>query len=147
MTLFHKSVDKIDQVTQDMKKVENEAISSIIDKKMTIIGEIDFRGKARVDGIIEGNIRGEHLILSEEGEVQGDIKVTSLNCYGSVKGDIEAQSLTARKGCTISGTVNAIALTVEPGACIHGNIQSGLPKEDQGKLLPKTESRQQQPEG
>lgn len=110
-------------VEQEMKKVESEAISSIIDKSMTITGEIRFKGKARIDGTINGNIEGEHLILSESGHIKGDITVASFNCYGNIEGNIKANMLTARKSCSIKGKLEAGSLTVEPGAAIKGEIQ------------------------
>ncbi|MCP3889781.1 MAG: polymer-forming cytoskeletal protein [Desulfobulbaceae bacterium] len=111
-------------VKQEMKKVESEAISSIIDKSMTITGEVIFKGKARIDGTINGNIDGEHLILSETGKIIGDIKVTSFNCYGALEGNIHAEMLTARKDSTIIGKLEAGTLTVEPGAAIQGEIKA-----------------------
>ncbi len=120
MSMFGKS----DDVEQEMQKVENEAISSIIDKSMTVRGEISFKGKARVDGVITGNIEGEHLILSETGKVIGDVSVSSLNCYGSLDGNVTANILTARKNCSIHGKLIAESLTVEPGAAIEGEIQA-----------------------
>ena len=107
-----------------MKKIESEAISSIIDESMTITGEISFNGKARVDGTINGNIDGEHLILSETGKVTGDITVSSFNCYGTLEGNVKAGMLTARKNCSIHGKLEAESLTVEPGAAIRGEIHA-----------------------
>jgi len=115
---------KPENVEQEMKKVESEAISSIIDKSMTITGEISFKGKARIDGTINGNIDGEHLILSETGKVNGDITVSSFNCYGTLEGNIKAGMLTARKNCSIHGKLEATSLTVEPGASIQGEIKA-----------------------
>lgn len=120
MGMFGKSVN----VEQEMKKVESEAISSIIDKSMTITGEITFKGKARIDGTINGNIDGEHLILSETGKVVGDITVSSLNCYGTLEGNVKAGMLTARKDSYIHGKLEAESLTVEPGASIQGEIRA-----------------------
>ena len=120
MSMFGKS----DDVEQEMQKVENEAISSIIDKSMTVRGEISFKGKARIDGVITGNIEGEHLILSETGKVIGDVSVSSLNCYGSLEGNVTANILTARKDCSIHGKLIAESLTVEPGASIEGEIKA-----------------------
>ncbi|HBG20760.1 MAG TPA: cell shape determination protein CcmA [Desulfobulbaceae bacterium] len=117
--MFGKTVN----VEQEMKKVESEAISSIIDKSMTIKGEISFKGKARIDGTINGNIEGEHLILSESGRINGDITVVSFNCYGHIEGNIKANMLTARKSCSITGKLEAGSLTVEPGAAMKGEIQ------------------------
>jgi len=91
---------------------------------MTIKGEIFFKGKARVDGTINGNIDGEHLILSETGKITGDINVSSFNCYGSLEGNIKATMVTARKNCSILGKLEAGNLTVEPGASIQGEIKA-----------------------
>jgi cytoskeletal protein CcmA (bactofilin family) len=120
MGMFGKSGN----VEQEMKKVESEAISSIIDKSMTITGEITFKGKARIDGTINGNIDGEHLVLSETGKVVGDITVSSLNCYGVLEGNVKAGMLTARKDSSIKGKLEAESLTVEPGASIQGEIRA-----------------------
>lgn len=109
---------------QEMKKIESEAISSIIDKNMSIKGGIIFKGKARVDGTINGNIEGEHLILSETGKVIGDITVLSFNCYGNLEGNVKANMLTARKNSSINGKLEAASLSVEPGASITGEIKA-----------------------
>lgn len=136
MGMFGKSGN----VEQEMKKVESEAISSIIDKSMIITGEITFKGKARIDGTINGNIDGEHLILSETGKVVGDITVSSFNCYGALEGNVKAGMLTARKDCSINGKLEAESLTVEPGASIQGEIRaaaknsSTAPKQQPPKL-------------
>ena len=130
MRMFGKTMN----VDQEMKKVESEAISSIIDKSMIIKGEISFKGKARIDGTINGNIEGEHLILSESGQIKGDIMVVSFNCYGNIEGNIKANMLTARKSCSIKGKLEAESLTVEPGAAIKGEIQVAV---QELKTMPK----------
>lgn len=119
MGMFTKSAD----IEQEMKKVDNEVISSIIDKSMTITGEVNFKGKARIDGTIHGDVHGEHLVLSESGKITGDITVSSFNCYGALEGNAQADILTARKNCSIVGKLEAGSLTVEPGAALHGEIK------------------------
>jgi len=131
---------KSETVEQEMQKVENEAISSIIDKSMTIRGEVFFKGKTRIDGEISGNIEGEHLILSETGKVTGDISVTSFNCYGTLEGNVKAEMLTARKNCFIRGKLSAKNLTVEPGAAIEGEIKTAIKEME---LTPNTTSTPQ----
>lgn len=120
MGFFGKTVN----AEQEMKRVDGEAISSIIDKDMTLRGEISFQGKARIDGTISGNIVGEHLILSETGKIVGDIQVSSFNCYGLLEGNVKATMLIARKNCSIQGKLEAGNLTVEAGARIQGEIQA-----------------------
>lgn len=137
MGMFGKTMN----VEQAMKKVEGEAISSIIDKSMTITGEISFKGKARIDGTINGNIEGEHLIVSETGKVAGDITVSSFNCYGTLEGNVTAEMLTARKDCSIVGKLEAASLTVEPGATLQGEIRAAA------KNTPAANKKQPPPPG
>jgi len=117
-----------DMAQEEIERAENEAISSIIDQNMVIHGEISFQGKTRIDGTINGNIHGEHLVLSDTGKVFGDIVACSFNCFGSLKGNIRANIITARKNCSIRGRLEAATLTVEPGALIDGEIRSANPE-------------------
>ena len=109
---------------KEMQKAESETISSIIDKSMSVTGEISFKGKTRIDGSVEGNISGEHLILSDSGKIIGDIQVSSFICHGSLEGNIKANLVTARKGCAIHGKLEAGSLTVEPGATLDGEVRA-----------------------
>ena len=109
---------------EEMQKAESEAIASIIDKTMTITGQISFRGKTRIDGAIIGDVNGEHLVLSETGKVTGDIVASSFNCFGTLEGNVKAGLITARKNCSIHGRLEAGSLTVEPGASIDGEIKA-----------------------
>jgi len=116
--------NKQNGLEKELQKAESETISSIIDKSMSISGEINFKGKTRVDGTINGNISGEHLVLSESGKITGDIKVSSFICHGSINGNIVASLVNARKGCSIHGSLEAASLSVEPGAAIDGEVRA-----------------------
>lgn len=111
-------------IEQQIHQAENKAISSIIDSSMKIKGEISFKGKARVDGQIDGNIDGEHLVLSEAGIINGDVIASSFICQGKIEGNIKAELVTAKKTCTIMGKLESGSLTVEPGATITGEIKT-----------------------
>lgn len=101
-----------------------EAISSILAKDMRVTGELKFKGKARLDGTVEGNIKGEHLVLSESGRVHGDLDLVSLICHGTVEGNIKAQQVTIHRTASVHGSLVATSLTVEPGARLNGEITS-----------------------
>lgn len=101
-----------------------EVISSILAKDMRVKGELHFKGKARLDGIVEGNIRGEHLVLSESGRVHGDLELVNLICHGTVEGNIKAQQVTIHETAVVHGNLAATSLTVEPGARLNGEITS-----------------------
>ncbi len=121
--------NKKDSLDAELQKAESETISSIIDKSMSVSGELIFKGKTRVDGTINGNISGEHLILSESGKIVGDINVSSFLCHGSITGNIVARLVNARKGCFIHGSLEAVSLSVEPGAAIDGEVRAAAAHE------------------
>ena len=112
------------RVEQQGRPTADGAISSIIAKEMRIIGEIVFKGKTRIDGVLEGNIKGEYLILSETGRIKGNLILDTLVCHGTIQGDIEANTVTVHKTATIRGKLASGNLTVEPGASIDGEIHA-----------------------
>jgi cytoskeletal protein CcmA (bactofilin family) len=121
--------NKQNDLDKELQKAESETISSIIDKSMVISGEIDFKGKTRIDGTINGDITGEHLVLSESGKITGNVKVSSFICHGSINGNIVASLVNARKGCSIHGSLEAASLSVEPGAAIDGEVRAAAQHE------------------
>ncbi len=122
--------NKKDSLESELQKAESETISSIIDKSMSVSGEIVFKGKTRVDGNINGNISGEHLVLSASGTITGDVDVASFVCHGSINGNIIAKLVNARKGCFIHGSLEAGSLSVEPGAAIDGEVRAAAKQDN-----------------
>jgi cytoskeletal protein CcmA (bactofilin family) len=127
MGFFSKSGDSIQQNSRNGREV----ISSLISKDMRITGEVSFKGKARIDGIVEGNVKGEHLVLSENGKIQGDLQLISLICHGTVEGNIKAQQVTAHCTSSVHGNLAASSLTVEPGAKLNGEISASAPRKEE----------------
>ncbi|MDH3349539.1 MAG: polymer-forming cytoskeletal protein [Desulfobulbaceae bacterium] len=127
------SIFKKDDLKQEAAKASKEAISTIISKDMTITGEVVFKGKARIDGTIEGNVKGEYLVLSESGKIKGDVELDSLICHGTIEGDVNAKLVTAQTSAVIIGRLSSANLTVESGATIEGEIRSITSNKDNEK--------------
>ena len=109
---------------KQIRKVDGDTISSIIDRDMTFTGELRFKGKARIDGTVNGNIDGDYLILGQSGRINGDIKVVVFVCHGTMAGNVSADTVTARKNCSIHGSVSAANLKVEPGASLESEVKT-----------------------
>ena len=103
---------------------EKETITSIIGTDMQMVGDVTFKGKMRLDGKAEGNIRGEYLILGETGVIVGDVVVNTFVCSGRVEGNLDVQNLYVVKGGIIEGKVETMDLSVESGAVMNGEIKS-----------------------
>lgn len=120
MALFNKKTD----LQQKASRAAEGAITSILSKDMQVTGEIQFKGKARIDGCIDGNVKGEYLVLSETGKIIGDVDVDSLVCHGTIEGNINCQLVTAHPTASIHGILEAANLTVESGASLNGEIKA-----------------------
>ncbi len=120
MALFKKRKN----LQQTSGKVSREAISSILSESMHISGDICFKGKARIEGLVEGTVKGEYLVLSETGKIIGDITADSLICHGTIEGNISCKRVTAHPTSVIHGTLVAANLKVESGASLNGEIKA-----------------------
>ncbi|MEA3547186.1 MAG: polymer-forming cytoskeletal protein [Thermodesulfobacteriota bacterium] len=123
----------------------NVAISSIIGNGMNFTGNVNFTGKLRLDGSIEGNVKGDHLVMGETGSITGDVDIDTFICQGRVQGNIKACNLNVVKGCRIDGNVEAVNLLVEGGASLNGEVKvetsdlrllkGGAPEEEQEEAI------------
>ncbi|WP_446008099.1 bactofilin family protein [Candidatus Electrothrix sp.] len=128
---------------QEKKAVKNEKdpIASVLAKEMVITGEINFKGKARFDGTVQGDITGEYLILSDTAQVVGNITVTTLVCHGKVEGNVIAEVVTAHATSEIHGILKSQNLTVESGASLEGEIHSSSRKQNANPNTAGTQSQ------
>ncbi|MCL7487117.1 MAG: polymer-forming cytoskeletal protein [Desulfobulbaceae bacterium] len=129
-------------------KTSGDVISSIISTDMRVTGELSFKGKTRVDGTVEGNIKGEHLILSESGKIHGDLELASLICHGTIEGNVKAQRVTAHSSASLKGNLIATSLTVESGARLNGEVSSSSQpqQQPQSKTPPPAAPQKAEPE-
>ncbi|MFA6283878.1 MAG: polymer-forming cytoskeletal protein [Desulfurivibrionaceae bacterium] len=109
---------------QGIGEAKSETITSVIGADMQLSGDISFKGKLRLDGKAEGNIRGEYLILGETGTISGDVAVNTFVCSGRVEGTVNVQKLYVVKSGFIEGKVETMDLAVESGAVLNGEIKS-----------------------
>ncbi len=115
MSIFKKNITQI---------TSSDAISSIIGTEMTIIGDISFEGKVRIDGNVEGNVMGDYLVLSNGGNINGDIEANVLVCHGQVDGNVKVQQLFLKKDGAINGRLETNDLSVDSGGTLHGEIKA-----------------------
>ena len=71
------------------------ALETLIGRRTEFKGDIDFNGGLRVDGKIKGNVRasgsGEtSLVVSESGQVEGNVDVTNVVINGVVNGNVNS---------------------------------------------------------
>lgn len=122
-----------------------QALASLLDSSIKIVGEITFNKGARIDGIIHGNVNGSMLkdnllIIGQEAEVHGDIRCHSLVVLGKIKGNVSACYIEIRSSATIEGDTCYQTIEMYQGSEINGRLlrqESGqLTKHDNLQPIP-----------
>lgn len=104
-----------------------EALSSLIDRSVTIVGEITFDKGARIDGVVHGNLNGSRsknnvLIIGPQAEIYGNIQCSSLVVLGSVKGNVSSSYIEIRSTARIDGDVTYETIEMYQGSELNGHL-------------------------
>ncbi len=103
-------------------KASPDAITTILGEGTEVNGDLSFKDTLRIDGQFDGNLTGDHLIISASGRILGDVCAISCVCYGQIRGNLTLDALQVKKGGRIDGTISADDLEVESGAVLIGEI-------------------------
>ncbi|HTE01880.1 MAG TPA: polymer-forming cytoskeletal protein [Mucilaginibacter sp.] len=104
-------------------ELDQQAISTMISAGCVLDGNLKAPAYVRIEGQITGDVTiDEGLILGEKGLVTGNIVTKELIVYGTVKGNIQTQSLEIRSTGRISGDIKTQILQVETGGSHNGKL-------------------------
>jgi len=72
-----------------------------------VTGKLNFRGRTRIEGEAEGEIRGDEIVIEQSAVVSAKVWATTMRIAGRVTGELVASEriellATARAKCTIS---------------------------------------------
>ncbi len=109
------------------KKKSNSSteIKSILAEGLKIEGNVIAEGKIRIDGEINGDIKGDYIILGETSKVKGNVLSEFIVIMGTVEGNITSREVEIKTTGKVRGDIVTQKLSIEPGASIEGNIRSG----------------------
>jgi len=99
----------------------------VIAAGMKIIGDIESTGVVKIEGIVEGAIRGaRQLLLGRQGTVHGDIRAHEVVIGGTVVGTIIADERVEIQGTSsVQGDIHTKSIVVLEGGVINGNVRMG----------------------
>jgi len=118
-----------------------ETIDTLIGVNSVLQGDLEFTGGLRVDGHIKGHItaldaNNGTLVLSEAGQIEGNISVPHVIINGRVKGNINSTGhVELQEKCEVHGDVHYKAVEMQLGAAINGSLvcDPGMPAYDAKK--------------
>ena len=102
-------------------------LETVIGADSTIKGELAIKGTLRIDGVVEGDIRADWVIVGETGRVQGNVQARTMVVGGRVEGNLEASEIIEMKDkAQVFGEICTEKLAMSEGAVFEG--QSSMKK-------------------
>ena len=113
--------------SKDSNKLQNR-IDCLIGAGATIEGNIIFSGGLRVDGRVRGNVIAAEgkpgtLVLSEQAQIEGEIRVSHVVINGTVVGPVHAaEYVELQAKASVTGDVHYKTLEIQLGAVVQGRL-------------------------
>lgn len=115
-----------------------DTIDTLVGPKGLFKGDLEFGGGLRVDGQVQGKILAKDdgnstVVVSESGQVEGDISVPHVIINGTVNGNIKSVAkVELQEKARINGDVHYKAVEMALGASINGNLVCEAAGEEAG---------------
>ena len=112
---------------KDSNKPQNR-IDCLIGAGTIIEGSITFNGGLRVDGRVRGDVisadgKPGTLVLSEQAQIEGEIRVSHVVINGTVVGPVHAAEYVELQGkANVTGDVYYKTLEIQLGAVVQGRL-------------------------
>lgn len=93
-----------------------------LDQGVKLEGTLELAGTFRVDGEVKGTVRcKEHLIVGEQGKVEGEIEGAVVTVSGKIHGAVKgSQRVEILASGSVEGEVHTSCLVIEAGGVLEG---------------------------
>ena len=104
-----------------------EALPTVLGRGCSFDGLLSFRGAARVDGFLTGEILAEgRLVVGPEARLKARIVVDELILAGEIEGDVEARErVQLEPTARLDGSLRSPRLSMREGAWLRGRCETG----------------------
>lgn len=129
------------------KSRSNAQIDTLIGGSTELRGDVYFKDGLHIDGVVKGNViaEGEHsmLTMSEQGRIEGEVRVKNIVLNGEVVGDVYAsEHVELAPAARVTGNVYYNLIEMAMGAEVNGKLvhraempsvqESATPESDAG---------------
>jgi len=109
------------------KSNKSQDINSIVGNATNIRGDVHFSGGLHIDGVVKGNVvaesEGSVLTISDNGRVEGDVRVHNIVLNGEVVGDVySTQHIELAPNAKVNGNVYYKVIEMAMGASVNGSL-------------------------
>jgi cytoskeletal protein CcmA (bactofilin family) len=115
-------------------------LETIVGEGTRILGQVSVKGTIRVDGILEGDVQADWVVVGETGKILGNIRSRGVVVGGSVEGNIEAvETMELMGNAAMTGEIRTPKLAISEGAVFDGRSrmkdETGFPEAQDGKVM------------
>ena len=119
---------------------ESRKLETIVGDGTRVAGQVSAKGTIRIDGILEGDVDADWVVVGETGKILGNIRSRGVVVGGSVEGNIEAaETVELMRGAKMTGEIRAPRLSVSEGAFFDGRSrmkgEAGLSEAQDGSVM------------
>ena len=99
-----------------------DQVNGLLDKGCSFEGKISFDGTVQINGDFSGEIVSEGtLVVGQDANIQGNVFVNTLVCYGTVRGKVEAKNrIEIHLPSVVTANIITKTLLIEEGAVFQG---------------------------
>jgi cytoskeletal protein CcmA (bactofilin family) len=102
----------------------SQKLETIVGIETRLVGKVSAKGTIRVDGIVEGDVQADWVVVGETGKIVGNTCARGMVVGGSVEGNIEATEMVELKEkATMVGEIHAPKLGISEGAVFDGRAR------------------------
>lgn len=111
------------------KDIEIDKMETVIGPDARFQGNVRSKGFVRVDGIVDGSVSAEGVIVGEKAAVTGDVTAKRVYIGGKVTGNIIATtSLELQPKGQILGDIRTAQLSIADGSVFEGHCTMAADK-------------------
>jgi len=119
---------------------------SVIGPDLTIMGNLHSSGEVQVDGEVQGDLHGTHVVVGEKARITGGIIAQEIVVRGHVMGSIRGNKVMLQASSHVEGDVHHKSLAIEQGAYFEGKSRrSEDPTADVSRPPPQAAAAPAQP--
>jgi cytoskeletal protein CcmA (bactofilin family) len=123
-------------------KPVNKEIKTIIGEGCRVEGNFFVPSTTRVDGTVKGDIKSENLVIvGSGGMVEGNITAVEVIVNGTIKGNVNSETIELKNGSAVSGNLRTNSIVTEFGSVFNGKCamkdQTGnIPEMPESEITP-----------
>lgn len=98
----------------------DRSAQSVVGPDLVIVGNLVSKGEVQIDGTVEGDIHGSHIIVGPNAEITGEIVAEEIVIRGHVNGTVRGKRVMLQASSQVDGDIYHNALSIEQGAMFEG---------------------------